>query len=71
MFIKFSDKTKNIMVKRACPSRAYKKGTPNSCNCNPPCELEDSEENTIYLDDSGINEDSDIRVKILKEYENK
>lgn len=71
MFIKFSDKTKNIMVKRACPSRTYKKGAPNSCSCNPLCKLEDSEENTIYLDDSGINDNDDIRIKILNEYENK
>jgi hypothetical protein len=71
MFIKFGDKTKNIIVKKACPSRAYKKGTPNSCSCNPPCGLEDSEENTIYLDDSDDEKKEDRRLKILKEYDNK
>ena len=71
MFIKFSDKTKNIMVKRTCPYRSYKAGTPDSCSCNPPCGLENSEENAIYLDNSSINEEDDIRVKILKDYENK
>lgn len=56
MFIKFSDKTKNIMVKKSKEDSE---------------ELENSEENTIYLDDSDAEEENDIRLKILKQYENK
>ena len=71
MFIKFSDKTKNIMVKRACPSRSVAKGSAEACRCNPPCGAENDDENAIYLDEEGGAAEKDIRLKILKEYENK
>lgn len=56
MFIKFSDKTKKIIVKQ---SKKEKETT------------KDLDENTVYLDDSESEEDENFRLKILKEYENK
>ena len=56
MFIKFSDKTKKIIVKQS------KKKDKTS---------ENSDENTVYLDDAESEEDENFRLKILKQYENK
>tara|TARA_B100001094_G_scaffold332787_1_gene406491 strand:+ start:513 stop:683 length:171 start_codon:yes stop_codon:yes gene_type:complete len=56
MFIKFSDKTKKIIVKHS------KKEDESS---------EDLSQNTVYLDESESDEDEDFRIKILKQYENK
>lgn len=71
MFIKFSDKTKNIIVKKTHTSFSCKEGSLTSCDCNPSCMPEVSEENTIYLDNLNSSNNDDIRINILKEYENK